>query len=135
MSTRAEAIERYEHQLLDLAAVFDERVAVEDYPVALLCLGHRSRTLYRAFLELHADDAATASRTLLRPLVEAVTGMPAGDESWAAADSGRPAGMHRGRQGGAGSDTPSVRQVDPRVDPNVLERPPLYLSRAQIWLR
>jgi hypothetical protein len=69
-STPAEAIDRYERELLDLAAVFDEPVAAEDYPLALLSLGHRSRTLFRAFLELHAGDAATASRTLLRPLVE-----------------------------------------------------------------
>jgi hypothetical protein len=70
MSTRAEAVERCESELLDLTSVFDEPVAREEYPLALLALGHRTRTLFRAFLELRASAVPVAARTLIRPMLE-----------------------------------------------------------------
>ncbi len=58
------------NQLLELAAVFDEPVEAQTYPLALLSLGHRSRTLFQAFLELQAGVVPVAARALLRPMVE-----------------------------------------------------------------
>jgi hypothetical protein len=57
-------------RLLEIAAVFDEAVAPEDYPLALLVLGHRARTLFRAFLELQAGAVPVARRALVRPMLE-----------------------------------------------------------------
>lgn len=64
------AIEGAEKRLLEIAAVFDAPVTAEPYPLALLALGHRSRTLYQAFLELHAGAVPVAGRALLRPMLE-----------------------------------------------------------------
>jgi hypothetical protein len=59
-------LERAETQLLQLAAAFDEPVAAEEYPLALLALGQRSRSLFQAFLELNAGAAPVAARALLQ---------------------------------------------------------------------
>jgi hypothetical protein len=64
------AVEGAEKRLLAIAAVFDEPVAPEVYPLTLLVLGHRSRTLYQAFLELLAGAVPIAARALVRPMLE-----------------------------------------------------------------
>lgn len=65
-----EQAQRAEEELLELAAAFDEPVARSDYRLALLLLGHRSRTLFRAFLHLQAGPVPVATRSLIRPMVE-----------------------------------------------------------------
>jgi hypothetical protein len=64
------AIEDAERRLLQLLAAFDEPVAGRDYPLTLLSLGQRSRTLFRGFVELNAGTAPIAARALLRPMLE-----------------------------------------------------------------
>jgi hypothetical protein len=61
---------RAESELLELAAAFDEPVARSEYPLTLLLLGHRSRTLFRAFLHLQTGSVPVAARALIRPMVE-----------------------------------------------------------------
>jgi hypothetical protein len=66
----APVLERAAEQLIALAVAFDEPVDAQTYPLALLSLGHRSRTLFQAFLELQAGAVPIAARTLVRPMVE-----------------------------------------------------------------
>jgi hypothetical protein len=63
-------VEGAEQRLLEIAAVFDEPAVPEPYPLALLPLGHRSRTLLQGFLELQAGAAPAAGRALLPPMLE-----------------------------------------------------------------
>ena len=56
--------------MLELAAAFNEPVAPNEYALAMLSLGHRSRTLFTAFAELQRGSVPIAARTLLRPMVE-----------------------------------------------------------------
>jgi len=66
----SEALQHAEEQLLQLATAFDEPVAPNEYALAMLSLGHRSRTLFKAFVELQRGSVPVAARTLLRPMVE-----------------------------------------------------------------
>jgi hypothetical protein len=62
--------QRPEMELLELAAAFDEPIARSEYPLTLLLLGHRSRTLFRAFMDLQTGPVPVAARALIRPMVE-----------------------------------------------------------------
>lgn len=73
MSPRAKATEvlaEAEDRLLKLAEALDMHVPNEEYPVALLVLGSRSRSLFGGFVEAARGPAHPVSFYLLRPLVE-----------------------------------------------------------------
>lgn len=59
-----------EARLLHLAKTLDEPVTHEPYKLALVSLGQRTRTLFRAFRQVHRGGAATAAAALIRPMVE-----------------------------------------------------------------
>lgn len=59
-----------ETRLLELAKALDGPVAREPYKLALVALGQRSRTLFRAFRQVHRGGASDAAGALVRPMVE-----------------------------------------------------------------
>jgi hypothetical protein len=59
-----------ESRLLRLAKALDAPVAKERHALALVALGQRSRTLFRAFRQVQRGRAAVAAPALLRPMVE-----------------------------------------------------------------
>jgi hypothetical protein len=59
-----------ERDLLDLACALDEPIERDEFKLAVLVLGQRSRTLFCGFLELQAGSVPSSSRALLRPLIE-----------------------------------------------------------------
>jgi Family of unknown function (DUF5677) len=65
-----EAIRSAEAGLRELAKALDEPVVNETYSLAISSLGHRSRSLYQAFVELHRGEVSVAARGLLRTMVE-----------------------------------------------------------------
>lgn len=64
------ALKTAESELLQLASALDASVERGEYALALLLLGQRSRTLFRAFLELQEGEVPLAGRALIRPMVE-----------------------------------------------------------------
>jgi hypothetical protein len=66
----ADDINRCERELLNLSAVFDEPVKNTDYALALVSLGLRARTLFRATLVLRSEGLPVVARLLLRPMGE-----------------------------------------------------------------
>lgn len=63
-------LEVTERELLDLARALDEPVDWNEFKLAVLVLGQRSRTLFRGFLELQSGSVPSSSRALLRPLID-----------------------------------------------------------------
>jgi len=59
-----------ERELLDLARALDESVERNEFKLAVLVLGQRSRTLYRGFLELQSGSIPSSSRAFLRLLID-----------------------------------------------------------------
>jgi hypothetical protein len=59
-----------EKSLLRLAQALDKPTTKGPYPLALMALGQRSRTLFRAFRQVQRGRAAAAAPALLRPMVE-----------------------------------------------------------------
>jgi Family of unknown function (DUF5677) len=59
-----------EKTLLRLARALDQPMTKEPYRLAMLALGQRSRTLFRAFRQVQRGRAAAAAPALLRPMVE-----------------------------------------------------------------
>lgn len=59
-----------EARLLELAKAVDKPVPNEPYKLALVALGQRSRTLFRAFRQVHPGGASDAAGALMRPMVE-----------------------------------------------------------------
>lgn len=59
-----------ERKLLELATALDEPVAPQRFPLSLVALGQRARTLYRGFLTLEKSSVPMASRALMRPMIE-----------------------------------------------------------------
>jgi hypothetical protein len=65
-----EVLPAAEERLLELAEALDTQVPNEDYLVALLALGRRSRSLFGGFVEAARGSTHAVSFYLLRPLVE-----------------------------------------------------------------
>jgi hypothetical protein len=59
-----------EDRLLELAKALDEPVSREPFDLALVALGQRTRTLFRAFRQVHRGGAAEAAPALIRPMLE-----------------------------------------------------------------
>jgi hypothetical protein len=62
--------ERAEAELLELARALDRPVRLDRFALAVLGLGVRSATLFRAVTELQRGRAPAAAQALIRPLVE-----------------------------------------------------------------